>query len=343
MITSRSLLIFCILIASSFSYLYGQIKLEGSLESGYYKSAGTNDILQNGFFTGIDGKAGYNYRDKQRIASINLRARPEFYGFDNQLRTLKLKGEASYIQNEESFNWGIKLAQQKYNFISSGLDLTYNMFDLSGSLDGYVWEGSPAALNFGFAYQDIGTPNEQSLDLFFGEGKLYQSLNEFTKFGYGAYLERFIVTGNPPYFYSDPKSENKGWRYGPEFSLNYLGAGVFNLDYRFLFHNSGFTHYPSIEHWIRLVAGKIISEHLSVFLLIDYYLRNFKYNDNAEKYSYLLYTAMNFDNRIYVKLGYDINDNVEVYLRSGYFKENLYGNKLNFDGWNALIGIDVSN
>ncbi len=339
----RIFLISSFLIISFSSLIYSQIKLTGTLESGYYNSGGKSVVLQNGFYTGIDGQAGYTYQGSKRTASIKLRARPEFYGFNNQLKTLKLKGDLSYLENEKLFSWGINLTRQKYKFESPGLNLNYNMFSASGNFDGYYFAGSPISLNLGYAYQDIGAPNEQRLDLIFGEGKVYQTLNEYTKLGYGLYGERFTVTGSRPGPLINPQMKNNGWRYGPEVSFNYLGSGIINLDYRFLFHHSEFTNSPSMEHWIRLIAGKILTNHLSAFLLVDYFIRNFNYSENAEIYSYLLYTSMNLDNRIYAKLGYEINNNVEVYIRSGYFRENLYGNKYTFNGWNALIGIDVNN
>lgn len=338
----------CILISGIIIFLaladgYAQIKFDGGLESGYYKSVGPGVVLQNGFFTGLDGMAGYDYKGENRSASARLRARPELYGFDNRLTTLKLRGDVSYRQNTNTVDWGVSLTGQKYNFNSSGLYLTYKMFSLSGSMDFYFIKYMPAEINFGYAGQFIRTPAEQSLRLFYAEGKLYKSLSNNSRLGFGLYAERFNVKGSPPGYNLYAGKENNGWRGGPEIGFNYLGEGVLNLDYRFLIHSSALTSYPSIEHWIRLVAGRLLTSRLSVFLLADFYIRNFKYNADADKFSYLLYTAMNFDNRIYAKLGYELSGRVEVYLRSGYFNENLLGSKFNFEGWNALIGIDVSN
>ena len=339
---SRRFIIFQIILILSTS-IQAQIKIGGSIETGFYKAEGTQSVEQNDLFTGLDGKLGYNYKNEKRSASIKFRVRPEFYGFYNQLNTFKLRGDASYLQNENTFTWGVNLADQKYNIKSNSFNLTYNTFILSGNAESYLWGSLPANLTVGYAYQDIGYSGEQNLDLFFGELKLFQLLNENMKLGYGLYIEKFSVTGRSSDPFTIPGKENNGWRFGPAVSYNYLGNVVINFEYRFLFHNSEYTYSSSIEHWVRLVAGKLISSRFSVFALIDYYIRNFKYKPDAENYSYLLYTTMNFDNRIFLKLSYEISNSVELYLRSGYFKENLYSNKYNYDGWNALIGIDLSN
>ncbi len=324
------------------SFIYAQVKIGGSVESGYYRAEGTQSVEQNDLYTGLDGQLGYNYKNEKRKASIKLRIRPEFYGLNSQLNTLKLRGDASYYQNEKSFTWGINLADQKYNIKSSNFNLVYNTFILSGNVESYLNENLPISFTLGYGYQDIGYSGQQNLDLFFGDMKLFQTMDKNFNLGYGMYLEKFSITGRSLFPFVDSVTNN-GWRFGPEISLNYLGGEVINLEYRFLFHNSKYTDSPSIEHWIRLIAGKLITSRFSAFVLIDYYIRNFKYGPNAENYSYLLYTTMNFDNRIFLKLSYEINNNVELYVRSGYFKENLYSNKYNFDGWNALIGIDLNN
>ena len=341
MINQRFIIFQIILILST--SVQAQIKIGGSIETGFYKAEGTQSVEQSDLFTGLDGILGYNYKNEKRSASIKFRVRPEFYGFNNQLNTFKLRGDASYSQNENSFTWGINLADQKYNIKSNSFNLTYSTFILSGNAESYLCGSLPANLTLGYAYQDIGYSGEQNLDLFFGELKLFHPISENMKFGFGIYTEKFSITGRSLDPYVIPGEENKGWRLGPAVSFNYLGNEVINFEYRLLFHNSKYTYSSSIEHWIRLVAGKLITSSLSVFVLIDYYIRNFKYKPNAENFSYLLYTTMNFDNRIFLKFSYEISNTVELYLRSGYFKENLYSNKYNYSGWHALVGIALSN
>jgi hypothetical protein len=50
---------------------------------------------------------------------------------------------------------------------------------------------------------------------------------------------------------------------------------------------------------------------------------------------------MNLENRVYIKLGYEINGSTEIFLKSGYFNENLYKNNLSFKGWNVMVGVEV--
>jgi len=84
----------------------------------------------------------------------------------------------------------------------------------------------------------------------------------------------------------------------------------------------------------------MISGEWSVFLLADYYTRNFKTKNSTD--NNLLYTPINLENRIYIKLGYELKNSFEIYLRSGYTNESLYKNNLSIKGWNIMVGIEVN-
>ena len=170
----------------------------------------------------------------------------------------------------------------------------------------------------------------------------YNIISTSLKIGYGIYLERFFVSGNINQTQNENNSNN-GWRYGPQLKINYLKGFVTSLDYEFLLHNSQLTSSFSYENQLKIVAGKIFSEKWSAFVLVDYYFRNFKLKDPSNNYNALLYTTANYENRIYLKLGYDITESLTVYLKNGYLKENISNDKFSFEGINILLGLELGN
>ncbi|MCL5029619.1 MAG: hypothetical protein M1480_11470 [Bacteroidetes bacterium] len=333
-----------VLIISNFLFpLNAQIKFKANVESGYYNSAGSSIIEQNELFTSLDGQIGYKYDGENRNANFNLRLRPEFYGFNNQMQTIKFRVDGAYTQNEDGFNWGVRLNRQRYSFGGNNIDLVFDSFNLIFDSDLFFITDNPISINAGYGYQNISNDTQQNLDNYFFDGRIYQILSQFTKIGAGIYIEKFSVSGNSIFPYQDFQNKNNGWRFGPQLNFNYLKDAIINLDYRFMFHSSELTNNPSYEQWVRLVAGKLLSEKWSAFILVDFYFRNFNLNQIGENNLNLLYTPMDFENRIYLKLGYELNEIFGLYIRTGYFKENLVNDKFSYSGWNVLLGIEAGN
>jgi hypothetical protein len=117
---------------------------------------------------------------------------------------------------------------------------------------------------------------------------------------------------------------------------------VISSDYRFLIHESKYTKNLSYEHWIRFVAGTIFLGEWSVFILADYYSRKFRLLGNPEFLINPLYSPLNLENRVYLKISRILTENLEAYSKVGYFKDNLYENEFSIEGWNFLLGIELS-
>ncbi len=323
--------------------LHAQIKFKASAETGYYKNTGTSIVEQSDLYTSFDGQIGYKFNDEKRSANFSLRLRPEFYGFENRMQTLKFRAEGSYTQNEEGFDWGARLNRQRYSFNGNNINLAFDSFNLIFDGDLFFLKENPVSITAGYGFQNISNDTKQNLDSYFFDGRIIQLLNQFTKVGGGIYIEKFSVSGSSIFPYQNLLDKNNGWRFGPQINFNYLKDAVINFDYRFMFHSSSITNNPSYEQWLRLVAGKLLSERWSAFLLSDFYFRKFSLNQSGENNLNLLYTPMDFENRIYLKVGYELNDFFELYIRTGYFKENLVSDKFSYSGWNALIGIEAGN
>jgi len=321
--------------------IYPQISWGIKTEAGYNFASGSGILDSSDFVLGLDGEVGYLFEQESRKASLILKARPELYGFNNDLFSARLRAKGNFYQEEENFNWGINLTGQRNIFNGRNLDLAYDIFILNAEASCFFIDGVPFTLNFGYAYQNAENQFEQNLDLFFFDTKFFSQL-DFLRIGYGIYVERFNL------LYEERqkttfKNSNSGWRVGPQISLNYLRDWIFSAEYRFLVHYSQVTENPSYDQWIRLLAGKIFLNDFSAFILADFYLRDYKLKRNSSDILPVLYTPIDQENNLYFKVGYDISDVFAVYIRSGYFKENLFLNDFSFSGWNILLGVELSN
>lgn len=317
-----------------------QVSWKTSLETGYFNSTGDGLTGQKDIQIKLDGLLKYDYEKKKQNASAYLRVRPEMFGHNDRMRSVRLKAFGSYNYNFENLIGGINITSQRQLFSGKNIDINYQSFVLVSDISFEPFTNIPTNASLGYAYHTLSA-DEQSLDLIFVDTKLNQVINSYLTFGYGIYGEKFSVGAINRTFYTYKKDKNHGWRLGPKFSASYVKELILSFDYRFLLHGSRLTSFPSYEHWLRVVAGKIFAEEWSIFFLADYYTRKFKLNNPTLAESNLLYTPMNLENRIYLKLGYDIASTVEIFLKSGYFSESLYKDNLSLKGWNVMIGVEV--
>ncbi len=340
---NHACLLFIILIIP-YQISYSQFRQlpEINLESGFYNSTQQDSIKQKNILFRLDGQLKYKYSEEKRNASIKLRLSPESYGSNDGLFVLKIKAEGNYLQKENNLNWGVDIARQKNIFQQSDLKLNYDIFLLNGNLNLFFIDGYSINTSFGYAFQDASKDVNQNLDLFLLDLKLFPDYGLYFNVGYGFYIERFKVKSN--FSLKDTIQNlkaNSGWRFGPQISFSYLKEFIVNVDYRFLFHNSYLTGNPSYEQWLRVLAGTFISEKISAFLLVDYYWRKFKLIETQFDYSNLYYNPLNIENNIYAKLAYEINESVEAYVKSGYFKYDVISRSYSIAGWDVLLGIEI--
>jgi len=324
------------------SFLYSQLDWQLNSEIGYYESSNNQDnagMETDNILSRFEGQVKYNYKAEERTASVQLRLRPEFYGVKNSIYSIKLKAAGDYFQESEKLVWGLNISRQRNIYTFTNTQINYDVFLIHADAALYYLDDYPLTLSLGYAFQNLDEISVQNLDLWFAEFKFYRMLNTYFKFGYGLYLERFFIENKIRLISGD--TENKGWRLGPQFTLNYLKDFILSADYRFLFHYSKYNDNPSYEQWIRLVAGKIFLTDWSIFLLVDYYTRFFSTTRDFVDSINPLYSPLNLENRVYVKVDYELTNNLKAYIKSGYFKENLYEKKFILEGWNALIGLEL--
>jgi hypothetical protein len=345
-------LLFFSIIFQNLTFTYSQFRFSAGAGAGYYNSSGTSVIGQSDLYRDFDGQFGYIYNDDNRNAGLKLIVHPEFYGSESILTALNFDAAGSFKQEQESFNWGFKLNSRLDNFNGRNINLLYDIFNGLAEGDLFFLKDFPLNIITGYGYQKIKDSTGQNLDFYLVDLKTSCSLSSITKIEYGVYSEFFSVTGvsssgghrvNVTTGQTATISRNNGWRFGPQTGFYYLKDAIVNFDYRFLMHISDLTNNFSYEQWIRLVAGKLLSDKWSAFFLADFYFRKFKLNELAENNLNLLYNSSNLDNHIYLKIGYDLLDHLEIDIRTGYFREILVNNKYLYSGWNTILGIEFEN
>lgn len=322
----------------------GQVFWKMNGETGYfYSDANTFTKFKNNLLIRLDGEAGYKYDQPGRTASVSLKLRPMFYGIENNLSAIRGRINGNYYYEFEKLGWNTDVTGQHQVYNYNELSAKYTFTSIRSGLTFFFDNGYDLSAELGYSAYDIkveGVPHSQ--DLTFINLNLTKTYNPYLTSGFGLYFERFInkslyLTNN------NTKSKNRGYLAGPEVSLKYLKSFVFISEYRFLLLNSDFTSYPSYEHLVRLMAGKSFSTSWTAFILLDYYSRKLKVNEKNNNSLDLLYTPLNLESYLYLKLGYDLKDNIELYAKYGYSKENLFTNDWSVSGWNLMLGIGIKN
>ena len=320
--------LFVILLITSTNF--AQFKYNIGLGSGFYftDQSAVYDNSQN-YLTG-QLKLNYSIKENFRKASLEVMALPEFFGTGNSVKSLKLKVEAEYSEVLNNISWGVSLLKKNYFYTGLGIKNNFDIYFLHSYIDWKI-DHLPLKTSVGLAYQDISGTYSQLSDLIYLDHRFFHYFSPFTNLNYGIYVERFSLSSS---------AKNSGWRYGPVFSLNHLRDFVFNLQLRFILHSSEITSKFSHESIIRLIAGKILTRELSLFILADYSWRNLNYNVESD---ILPYSLIDSENNINLKLTYSLNSSSEIYLKSGYFNQDYLDRDLSLKGWNILAGFKIGN
>lgn len=312
-------------------------------EGGLFNSISDISVHSHDLLFRADGNLDYLYSQKDFSAALKLKVRPEIYNSDDNFKLLKFKALGNYSQTSENISWGINITGQKNFYQNNIAEFNHSIFSLTLNSDWYEIENYPIAMEFGYSYQTASENIEQNLDLLFLQANILKSLFPNNGFHLGFYVERFTIDNKYLGRLTNSANQNKGWRYGPKIGFEYFEHGVVSLDYRFLFHSSQVTKDPSYEHWFRFVAGTLFSESWSIFFLVDYYDRQFTLKQEYLNQEFLVYNFLDVENKVNFKLARELSESIEVYIKTGYFKERFFNYSFNFEGWVFLMGIEISN
>jgi hypothetical protein len=317
-----------------------QLKLRLNVEGGYYSTTTSFTNTDNNLEARLDGKLSYNIKSRKRNTTLGVRVRPEVFGVNNSLTSIKLQGTGSHRYLDENQMWNFNLAANSSNYNYSSSSTTISTFSLNVNYNYLLNKESDISLSVGYTFRSASENTSLDMDILFASSTFaYIVLPNFT-IGAGVYLERYSSEFDTDDLYIQRKLTNNGYRFGPEFILNFSSKWIFRANYNLVFHASEVTNDISFEHVIKAVAGKALNRITTIMILAEYYYEDLDFKD-ISSYDRYLYFPSNIENEIYAKISFDISDRSEFYLRSGYFNINLQLDNSTLSGWNILAGYQL--
>jgi len=318
--------------------VFPQISWKFNAEAGYFKTSGEDLVFQDDLVTRLNGQLKFDFSNSPHEGSLLINVHPEYLGTRNKSALLKINFNGNYYYYSENFNWGLNFSVIKNNYFGDLLNVKYDIFTFQPSLTTTIL-GRPLSTIVGYTSQKIDYAGSITYDLIFSQSEYLLINSRYLASGIGVYAEKFIVE-NEYDFYPFGNQKNEGWRVGPMVNIKYLKNFLLSSSYRVLLHSSDAVESPSYEHQVTFIAGKLFLEHYSVFILADFYFRDFKLV-TGKAGNELIYSPVNQENKYSFKFAYELNKNTELFFRSGYSKENVDYITSNIAGWSFTLGFEL--
>lgn len=337
----------CTLVLLTFAYIlfipqmaYADAKWRFSGEIGTFRTSGSNIKSSLHLLTRFDAFFKYQTINKHDTWFISLQFNPEVYGTKNIQSVLKFLTNGQYLRYYQKWNWGVNLDSRKYLYNLDNEKVTLDLFNLKAIFNILVQQNLMLTFQPAYYSRDFIDFYDQSLDAYVGRFDLIKTVMRNFHSGIGFYFENFKVEEKKMQTFLGENPINEGQRYGPSFYLQYQKRLFFALRYLFLIHKSTVTTDPSHEHYIRFIMSKLFHKRWTFLFLIDYYWNKFTFPDPSD--SPVIYIPFDNENRLDLKLEYLIRKNRIIYVKMGYFRENLVLGNLVAKGWQTMLGVEIN-
>ncbi|HGY55968.1 MAG TPA: hypothetical protein ENK44_09715 [Caldithrix abyssi] len=280
------------------------------------------------------GNLRYDKTYTQTYFQLKIRLAPEVYGADRSQYAVKTKSIFTLGgQNKSAFAWRFDLNYRFYYYdLGQNANIRYNIFYLAAQGSWPRKTGAAWLAQLGYFYRDISGQPFMRLDSYNAQGGIGGRFRDKLNYQLKLYVERFLIHESIPY---SERGRNSGTRVGPLLAVRYAQDYIFNAAYLLVLEQNRLNRKTVVEHSVRLVAGKYLSDRLSLFVYIKYFIRN---AGNEVVEDHLTYTPLDSENWLYAKAGYDVGKNSELFLRFGYLNDTLPGRKEELSGWQILAG-----
>ena len=323
-------LVFILIIFSTLNN-YSQISYKVNLESGIFLNSLESNFNENTSVYKFQGNLKYKTQFEKSISTLSFKIKPEIFGDD--FNSLKYAAQGDYQYRAGNILWKSLITYNNFTYFFPNSRSNFSSFNLIFGTDFNLLNTQPMQIYLGYAYQNIDFAGVKTSDYFYLDTKLQNSITNRFKWNYGLFVENFKSKHNN-------ENEN-GWYFGPQFSLNYLSKFLINLEYKLLLLSSTNLGYPSLEHRIKTIGGIILNSKFSFFLLVDLYIRDIHFKNSQNENNILLPTKN--ENHLSTKINYKFLNNLSIYLKAGYFREELLSNSSKLDGLNVFLGIEFKN
>lgn len=319
---------------------FAQLDYKISLESGLFKSK--SDIFNSNkdFIARLTGDLSYKYIEKNRTARAVFKIQPGFVGADMSVDLLKYKAGGTYYQRYPKFGWGLNISTQKnlYYDVKTYYHKT-TALEIMGNFE--LFKQTFVNLCAGYADQQVIFSSEQELERIYASVGMNFNLINKLNVSTGLYVEGYDLKSHSNLI-NRITYKNNGYRVGPKIYFSYLDKVSLRLSYSFIFQKSEVLDESAYEHQFRFIAGKIF-KGWSIFAMIEFTDSVLDESETDAEETNLLRFPANYENNYYVKISKDLNTIWDVYLKLGYFNENIKYANFNFSGWNFLLGFEMAN
>jgi hypothetical protein len=322
----------CPLVAA----ISAELDLRLSGEAGLYRAQTQLQTSEANFLSRFSGWLKLQETADRSAWNLSLQLKPELYQGDLSYSVLKFISRGQFSQAKNSWQWGLGFDARKYSYFSINQNSSFDFFKLEGFFSSYFSRKFNLSLIPAYYYRDLTT---QQLDAFSGDFSFSAISGNKFNIGLGGYLENFRLSADPFPSFATARQSNVGWRYGPEFTLNYLKKIYFSLRYIFLWHRSEITVSPSYEQYLRLFISRKIAKNWIMFFVVDYFWNDIQLQNLQDEM--LLYIPFENENHVDLKLEKLIQKNIFLSGRIGYFKDNYILPEFSVEGWQALLGLEL--
>ncbi len=331
--------IIIVCLSSLIKSAFGEMKWRITGEFGTYKAESSSYDSNLNFLSRLGGYLKYQDSKNHSAWLVSLHLKPEYYGSNNLNSIAKLLAKGQYLKKYIDWNWGINFDSRKYFYSLENENITLDIFRLQGMLSMILKRSGILTFQPGYYYRDFVDTYDQKLDAVTTKVEIIKIFSQYFNIGAGFYTEKFTVVENSRSTIASINIQNNGWRFGPNLSIHYQKKLMFSLRYLFLFHHSKVTTGSAHEQYLRLLLGKIILKNWTAFFLIDYYWSYFSFHDDLDPSIY--YIPFDNESRVDFKLERLVTKHLILYLKVGYFRDNLMLKNLSAKGWHTLLGFEV--
>jgi len=319
--------LFFLLILSISLLPAGDLQWDLAAESGMYQ--------QESSFPSLMGRLNGQFNYSHALPSISLKLQggltPEWLGNQSGLSSLRFSGKMLSERKYKSGLWNIYFLLNDYYFHPAEQNYAFfqtNTFGLSTlhSVD----PGKTLYSTIEYAFREMDSKPSNKMGLWRAHGGLGLLLPLKARLRFSLNLEHFVIQS------ANEADKHRGWRMGPGMGFQFRGRFILRFNYRL---DKAFSEQFGSEQnmiFMRFLWGSFLRPGLAAFLYLDYQKTE---NRNKKIPLILRYAPLEEENRIYLKLEYDLNKQSVLYGKGGYFRDTLPDGNNIYSGFQFLVGL----
>lgn len=305
-----------------------KVNFELENEFGLYKTSNSKFYEES---LKLDAIIKIHRKFRSNNFSLKANLKPEFC---ESFKSLKFSTKGSYSQKFSKSELITSINFRKNFYFLPNSNFNYDIFKISLEGSHLLTPKTLFLSSLNFYYRDFRNGIRNNFDVISSELNFVKPISKHQKYKIGFYAESFSIETKEYH----QTFQNDGFRIGSQVGFSYKKSFIFNLNYRILWHSDKLSGLNSYENWIRILFAKMIFKEVTFLVLADFYLRDFDTKSNANLN--LLYTSIDTENRVHLKIEKTISKWLDFYLKTGYQKEELIYNNSSFSGWNASLGVE---